>query len=217
MQRGVAAGHGVLAQDRDVGAGVEVDAGRGGHHAGLELGRLAVGRGVGEQVQAGRRPGPAPRPRSRAGEVVRRRARPGVARTAGAPSSSRSSASGRGGAGGQGARRARRRAPATRSQPKCRAAERPSGAAARALLGAGLARPRAGARPGARRRARASTARRRSRSGRRGRRAAPARRARMRQPACGGQNSSVGPPAVRMTGRPLAIASSTGMAKPSPR
>ena len=43
------------------------------------------------------------------------------------------------------------------------------------------------------------------------------RRERMRQPACGGQNSSVGPPAVWMTGRPLAIASSTGMAKPSPR
>jgi hypothetical protein len=40
---------------------------------------------------------------------------------------------------------------------------------------------------------------------------------RMRQPASGGQNSSVGPPAVATTGSPQAIASSTGIAKPSPR
>ncbi len=39
----------------------------------------------------------------------------------------------------------------------------------------------------------------------------------MRQQASSGQNSSVGPPAVTTAGRPQAIASSTGMAKPSPR
>ena len=33
----------------------------------------------------------------------------------------------------------------------------------------------------------------------------------MRQPAAGGQNSSVGPPPVAITGSPQAIASSTGM------
>ena len=48
----------------------------------------------------------------------------------------------------------------------------------------------------------------------------PGRNARVdsiRQPASGGQNSSVGPPAVAITGSPQAIASSTGIAKPSPR
>ena len=39
----------------------------------------------------------------------------------------------------------------------------------------------------------------------------------IRQPASSGTNSSVGPPAVAMTGRPQAIASSAGMQKPSPR
>ena len=39
----------------------------------------------------------------------------------------------------------------------------------------------------------------------------------MRQPAASGTNSSVGPPAVTTTGSPQAIASSTGIAKPSPR
>ena len=38
-----------------------------------------------------------------------------------------------------------------------------------------------------------------------------------RQQASSGQNSSVGPPAVTTTGIPHAIASSTGIAKPSPR
>ena len=39
----------------------------------------------------------------------------------------------------------------------------------------------------------------------------------IRHPAASGTNSSVGPPAVAITGSPLAIASSAGMQKPSPR
>ena len=42
-------------------------------------------------------------------------------------------------------------------------------------------------------------------------------RAGTRQPAEGGTNSSVGPPAVTTTGRPHAIASSTGRPNPSAR
>ena len=215
MEGRVAAGHGVLAQDRDVGAGVEVEAGA-PRPSRAPRARRARRRSRGRRAGTGtRRPVACVHARSSAGRSSSPR-QAGVART-----ERRAVEVALGGddprrAGGQRRARARRTA---RPRDPSRSAGQPSGPAAprRArssapasrrlaqqrgeVCGVGLEHPRLAdglevvdAPSGHRQALRAD---------------APAglRRAELVGRAAGGV----------MTGRPLAIASSTGMAKPSPR
>ena len=210
-----------LDQHIDVGAVFEIGPAAlgGADHARLDLLGLTGGGRVGEQVQAGavrrRRVGA---PVARAAPSRSPPAHAGVAstRTRASSLSGNGSSSPRPsfGVGRPAARCARRYRSATASQDSASAAARAARPRSRRRSRSRSAS--AAARPGARARARAPTGP-RPVNGSSVSRSIGRAAERMRQPACGGQNSSVGPPAVVITGNPQAIASSTGIAKPSPR